>query len=93
MTGFLQPYPDLRCPSGDGRNFVLLGPLDYIAQDGTHYRALKGSQTDGPSIPQRLWSVIPPTGEVWLPGILHDAAYRGTLVRVIDGHAGCVRSK
>lgn len=82
MQGFQQPFPDLHCPTFDGKNFILLGNLDFIASDGTHYRAIRGTSSDGPSIPQRLWSAISPVGAVWACGVLHDAAYRGTLVVV-----------
>lgn len=82
MTGFQQPFPDFRCPSLDGKNFILLGPLDYIARDGTHYRAITGTTTDGPSIPPKLASVVSSFGPIWAPAILHDAAYRATLVKV-----------
>lgn len=75
----------LRVSSGDGHNFVLLEPLDYSAVNGTRYRAITGTSTDGLSTPRSVWNVIPPFGRGWFAGIIHDAAYRGSLVQIIDG--------
>lgn len=73
---FLRPYPMLGCPSGDGRNFVLLEYLYYTAKDGTQYRGIPDSETDGASTPQEIWIKYPPFGKWWLPAVLHDCGYR-----------------
>lgn len=67
----------------DFRIFALMEPIDYIAQDGTHYRMPKAARSDLASIPRPLWALLPPAGddgaEYGLPAFLHDCSYRGTL--------------
>ncbi|MDE2097293.1 MAG: DUF1353 domain-containing protein [Patescibacteria group bacterium] len=71
--------------TADGRNFTLLSPTDYLATDGTLYRIPVGATSDGASTPPALWPVLPPFGRYWRAAVLHDAAYRGTLERQVDG--------
>jgi hypothetical protein len=77
--GFIKPYPPFACPSGDGRNFVLVDNLYYIAEDGTKYRGMVGATTDGASTPQIVWSKFPPFGQYWLAAIFHDFLYRAAV--------------
>ncbi len=79
-TGFLQDTLDTR--SADGRNDTLLMPLDFVDVDGTVYRVPLDSDTDGGSTPRFAWLVpgFEPTGRHWFEWILHDSAYRGTLL-------------
>lgn len=77
---------ELEVSTCDGHNFRLLTRLDYIANNGIHYRALAGTTTDGLSTPRAIWNLIPPFA-AFFSGVLHDAGYRGTLVVVHDdGH-------
>jgi hypothetical protein len=73
--------------TADFRHFGLLDAVDYFAVDGTHYRIPRGAQSDLASIPQPLWSLLPPTGEdgseYGLAAYGHDAAYRNTL-QIVD---------
>jgi len=70
---------DLAVRSKDGHNFILLENLVFVRKDGTQIRARVASTTDGISTPRFIWTIIPPFGQQWFPGILHDAAYRDTL--------------
>ena len=68
----------------DGRDFAL--QEDYtVLIDDHRLTAPEGSVTDGASIPRFLWRVVgsPFTGKYRGPAVLHDSAYRQTLI--IDG--------
>lgn len=82
---FLKPYPTFSCPTGDGRNFFLQGNLYYIAKDGTNYRGIIGSPTDGASTPKAIWNFYPPFGDYWLAAILHDCCFRSNLEQNVGG--------
>lgn len=70
----------------DGRNFVLLEALVFTTLTVRTLRAPAGSTTDGLSIPQVLWTAgLPPFGDAWLAGVLHDAAYRDQLEELVAG--------
>lgn len=78
--GFLETTLDTR--SSDGMNDVLLSELHFRDADGTLYKVPVHSETDGGSIP---WfaQFIPgfqPFGNHWFDWVLHDSAYRGTLM-------------
>lgn len=77
--GVFHSRQDLLVRTSDGRNVALQEPLEYISDTGSHYRAPIGTTSDGASTPPELWPKIPPFGSYWLPAVLHDAAYRGTL--------------
>jgi len=62
--------------TSDGRNFTLLEPLTYTAQNGVVYVIPAGSQSDGASTPPVLWPTIPPFGPYWLAAFFHDWLYR-----------------
>lgn len=71
--------------TSDGRNVVLQEPIDLADDHRAFYRVPEGSESDGASIPQELWSAgLAPFGDYWLAAIVHDSAYRGTLLRQLD---------
>ena len=67
--------------TANGLDDILLDALEIQVSNGDIYRAPIGSATDGVSTPRWLWPILPPTGDDWLPAVLHDAAYRNTLQR------------
>ena len=73
--------------TSDFRHFGLLDDIDFYAINGTRYRIPRGAQSDLASIPQPLWSLLPPTGEdgseYGLAAFGHDAEYRNTL-QIVD---------
>ncbi len=72
--------------TGDGRNFELQEPVLIQRDDGVRFKVPIGAMTDGASTPCELWPTLPPFGEYWLPCVVHDSAYRGTLMRqCVDG--------
>ena len=84
MTWGFQNLPAV-ISTTDGRNGILLQPLEYLAKDGTRYRAAAGTRTDGMSTPPEVWAIIPPFGPTtWAPAVLHDSAYRVTLEICLD---------
>jgi hypothetical protein len=64
----------------DGRNFVIIKDADYVSKKGIIYRIPIGATTDGASTPQVSWNLIPPFGKYWKAAVLHDAAYRNSLL-------------
>ena len=68
----------------DGRNVKFVDSIDYVAVDGTRYRIPRGADSDGISSPAASWPVRPPFGQDWLAGVLHDCAYRNTLLIVTE---------
>ncbi|MGB7767441.1 MAG: DUF1353 domain-containing protein [Verrucomicrobiia bacterium] len=81
--------PILVTKSSDGRNFELVCSFDYLARDGTRYRAPIGATSDGCSTPPELWSLmgkqwLAPFGTYWPAAFIHDGAYRNWLQRIDD---------
>ena len=72
---------DILVRTRDGRNVVLQEPLDLVADGSTRYRVPAGAASDGASTPPALWPFLPPFGGYWLAAVVHDAAYRGTLLK------------
>lgn len=70
----------LEVSSSDGRNFVLLKDAVYVSKDGTRYVMPAGATSDGASTPREMWNVLPPFGVYWPAAVLHDCAYRNTLL-------------
>ena len=62
--------------TGDGRIITLLEPLVYEAKNGEIITVPAGSPTDGASVPQAMWNIIPPFGKYWLAAVMHDWLYR-----------------
>ena len=75
--GFLTITVDVR--TSDGLDDTLLGPIEFLCQDGRKFRAPTGGTTDGLSVPRTLQNIIPATGSDWMSGVLHDSAYRDQL--------------
>jgi hypothetical protein len=85
MSGF--DRPDLLLSTRDGHNFVVEREFVFTRPEGVGGQAIRvptGSTTDGASIPAFLWSKLPPFGAYFLAAALHDAAYRGTTIPVIN---------
>ena len=84
MTGFSSvDFETIQCI--DYSVSKLVKPVDYFAQDGTHYRIPYAQSTDFASIPKQLWGpplYLIPTGFWSLPAVLHDAGFRNTLLIV-----------
>jgi len=63
----------------DGRNVVLVDPVDYLSLDGTWYRMEAGTTSDGGSTPKIAWSLgITPFGKWWKPYVFHDRNFRSS---------------
>jgi hypothetical protein len=61
---------------------VIEEPIDLISDNGDFYRVPAGAESDGCSIPEALWSTgLSPFGDYWLGAVVHDAAYRNTLLK------------
>lgn len=77
---------DVLVRTSDGRNFVIQENIDIARDDGATFRVPFGATTDGASTPREMWSAIPPFGQHWLACVVHDACYRGTILReTVDG--------
>lgn len=74
MTGF--NVKQLITSSSDGHNFTLVEPFTFTCQDGTVIDVGAGAQSDGASVPQALWAILPPFGSYWMAAFLHDSLYR-----------------
>lgn len=88
MAGF--DTPDLLLSTRDGRNFVIERDFTFTRPaevGGQTIRVPVGSATDGASTPAIIWSALPPFGRYFPAAVLHDAAYRGTTIPVIDDRA------
>ena len=86
MTGFLKSYADIR--TSDGRNATLLQPIYFQRPDavgGDIYKVPVGATTDGGSEPPIFWPIgfAPFGSDTWLGYLLHDAAFRGTIVPLV----------
>jgi len=88
LTGFIKPFPDLRNPSGDLRNFYLLTPWVYIGLDGTVWVGPPGAFTDGLSRPNATGSLIQQNGPLAPAAVGHDMGYHGTLLRLTRSNPG-----
>ena len=70
----------------DGVNFTLVHQLSFVRLDDSILIAREGTTTDGFSAPQAVTSLIPVLGNKLYAGIMHDAAYRNTLMlKTCDG--------
>lgn len=63
----------------DGWHITMLEEVGYTTLDGIQYVIPIGAQSDGASVPDILWNLLPPFGPYWKAAVLHDCAYRNTL--------------
>lgn len=75
---------DVLVRTRDGREFTIEEPIDLASDTGARYRVPAGAVTDGASTPALLWVRLPPFGPYWLAAVIHDSAYRGTLLRQLE---------
>ncbi len=88
MSGFLQPYADVR--TSDGHNVTLLAQLQFVRPltvGGQIITVPAGATSDGASIPQQAWNLLPPFGPYWLAAVVHDSMYRGTTMPRIEARS------
>ena len=63
----------------------------YTLPDGTSIVLPAGFVTDGASAPRLLWPLIPPSGPLLVPSLVHDFAYRHGYLPSPDGNGGLRR--
>jgi len=65
--------------TADGLRVVTLEPFTFTRPSGDVITVPAGTQSDGASIPEALWSTgLAPFGTYWLATVLHDYLYRDT---------------
>lgn len=68
----------------DFRHFMLTASVEYFSLAGVLYRLPRFATSDLASIPDELWSLLPPQGkdgaEYGLAAFGHDCAYQDTLL-------------
>lgn len=64
--------------TGDGRNVRTLEDLVYEKKDGERIIVPRGTESDGATVPQIFWNILPPFGLWWLAAVLHDYLYNYT---------------
>jgi hypothetical protein len=85
MIAFTTPRA-IKVSTEDGRDVTLLEAIEFRTDDGAHYRVPVGATSDGASTPDEIWMKLPPFGPWWRAAVVHDSAYRGTLLRELtDG--------
>lgn len=98
MINFPSPHFDYILPDTKGKNawerFCIVCTVpprfkivhDWVVElsDGTIIIIPKGFITDGASIPRVFWSIISPTGPLFLASILHDFAYQHGYLLTLD---------
>ncbi len=62
--------------SYDGHHQVLARAFTYVTSNGVALLVPVGTTTDGASVPQAFWDVLPPFGLYWPATVLHDYLYR-----------------
>jgi hypothetical protein len=68
----------MKVETDDGHNFTLLQPYNYQTNAGELITIPAGTTTDGASVPQAMWNILPPFGTYWKAAVLHDYLYRVT---------------
>lgn len=63
-------------PVGDGRNWELDAPLEYVPGNAAMITVPAGFVTDLASVPQIFWNILPPFGIYDNAAVLHDWLYR-----------------
>jgi hypothetical protein len=85
MIAFTTPKC-IKCSTADGHNVVIESPIVLRRDDGAFFQVPVGAESDGASTPRAMWPEIPPFGDHWRACVVHDSAYRGTLLRqTVDG--------
>ena len=56
----------------------------YTLRDGTNILIPTGFTFDGASIPRLLWMFLSPTGLLFIPGLIHDYAYKYNKLLSVD---------
>lgn len=62
----------------DGHDVITLSPLTYVTKAGESITIPIGTRSDGASVPQALWGILPPFGTYYRACLLHDYLYRNT---------------
>jgi hypothetical protein len=71
-----QRSPMVASPTGDGKYWVLMAPLEY-KQPKTKQRVVvpTGFVTDLASVPRLFWTAFPPCGKYTSAAVVHDYLY------------------
>jgi hypothetical protein len=92
MSGYFSPlFLDVR--TEDGADDELLSSTIFYSSTGQIYQCPPGSTTDGLSDPTIFQNLLPRSGIYWLSAVLHDCAYRNTLLIFRDGWVKAELSK
>ena len=79
MSGYFFPlYLDVR--TSNGADDELLSSAIFYSSTGKIYQCPPGATTDGLSDPTVFQNLLPRSGKYWLSAVLHDCAYRNTLL-------------
>ena len=68
----LELHVKLRSVNYKDKPCELTEDFEYLAKDGTVFRALKGYRSDFASIPRFFWRIFPPMGRYTYAAIIHD---------------------
>ncbi len=66
------------------RKWEIVEDWCYKLPDGPTVVIPKGFVFDGASIPRPLWFLLSPTGLLFIPGLIHDFAYRYDYLWAVD---------
>jgi len=66
------------------RKWEIAEDWTYVLRDGTKIIIRKGFIFDGASIPRPLWAILSPTGLLFVPGLIHDYAYKYNKLLSVD---------
>ncbi len=64
--------------TADGRNIRLLEAVTFYTHDLRKIVIPAGATSDGASVPQAVWNILPPFGDYWRAAVLHDWLYRNS---------------
>lgn len=66
------------------RQWKVCEDWQFTLRDGTTIVIPKGFTFDGASIPRPLWMLLSPTGLLFIPGLIHDYAYKYNKLIAVD---------
>ena len=66
------------------RKWEVVNDWTFKLRDGTTIVIPSGFVFDGASIPRPLWAVLSPVGLLFIPGLIHDYAYKYNKLLAID---------